>query len=214
MEHGLARFAPLTGVAAVLAWIAGVIVSESDAPGDDAPGAELVAYFSDEDWSILGGGGLFALGSALFIWFLASLVGRLRAAGDDGRLGSIAFAGGVAMAVTAACITVPVVAAALAVENRDATFSPEVAEALWVLGDGFIVVAMLMAFTFMAATALAILRTKAFSLWFGWLTALMALTLLILPVGWAVLIWGIPLWTLIVSIWIFVAQGRPAAETA
>lgn len=210
MGQGLARFAPLTGAAAVVLWLAGVLVSQIDRPEDDAPGSELASYFADKEGPILLGGGLFILGSALFIWFVPSLGARLRAAGDDGRLASIAFAGGAAMAVAIACVTVPASAGALAVDNMDRALSAEAAETLWVLPDGFFIVAELMAFTFLAASALAILRTKAFPTWFGWLTALVALGLLILPVGWAFLIWGVPLWTLVVSIWLFVTEPREA----
>ena len=35
----LARFAPLMGVAAVVLWPAAVIVTESNSPGDKAPGS-------------------------------------------------------------------------------------------------------------------------------------------------------------------------------
>jgi hypothetical protein len=204
------------GAAAVVLWIAGVLVSQIDRPHDDAPGSELASYFADKEGPILLGGGLFVLGSALFLWFVPSLGARLRAGGDDGRLASIAFAGGAAMAVTIACITVPASAGALAVDNMDRTLSAETAETLWVLPDGFFLVAELMAFTFLAATALAILRTKAFPTWFGWLTALIALGLLILPIGWAFLIWGVPLWTLVVGIWLFMTQEEeaPASATA
>lgn len=94
------------------------------------------------------------------------------------------------MAVTIARVTVPASAGALAGENMDRTLSAEAAETLWVLPDGFFLVAELMAFTFLAATALAILRTKAFPTWFGWVTALAAVVLLILPIGWAMLKWG------------------------
>ena len=62
--------------------------SESDSPDDDAPGTELAAYFADHEAEIFIGAGLFCLGSALFIWFMASLAAhfrrrrRRRASGD------------------------------------------------------------------------------------------------------------------------------------
>ena len=211
--QGLARFAPLTGVAAIVLWIVGVIVAESDSPDDDAPGTEIAAYFADHDTEIFVGAGLFCLGSAMFIWFLSSLAAYFRAAGDDGRLATVMVSGGVATAATLALIAAPDVAGALAVENSDRELSPAAAETLSVMGDGFFVVAELLAVALLGAAALMILRTKAFPTWVGYVTALFTVGLLVLPIGWAFLIWGMPLWTLVTSIWIFMRERQPATVT-
>ena len=208
--QGLARFAPLTGVAAVVLWILGVIVSESDTPDQDAPGAEIAEYFADKEGTIFVGAGLFCLGSVLFIWFLSSLAAHLRRAGDDGRLATIMVSGGVATAATLSLVTAPSVAGALAVDNLDRSLAPETAETLWVMGDGFFVVAEILAVALLGAAALAILRTRAFPAWVGYVTALFAVGLLVLPIGWAFLVWGIPLWTLVLSVWAFRNEGRGA----
>ena len=212
-SQGLARFAPLTGVAAVILWVVGVIVAESDTPADDAPGTELATYYANHDGKIFVGAGLFCLGSALFIWFLSSLAAHFRSAGDDGRLATVMVSGGVATAAAIALVTAPPVAGALADENSDRALSPEAAETLWVLGDGFFVVAELLAVALLGAAALMILRTRAFPAWFGYVTGLFAVGLLILPVGWAFLVWGVPLWTLVTSVWIFL-RGRQAVPAA
>ena len=206
--QGLARFAPLTGVAAVVLWILGVIVSESDTPDQDAPGAEIAEYFADKEGTIFVGAGLFCLGSALFIWFLGSLAAHFRRAGDNGRLVTVMVSGGVATAATLALVTAPSVAGALAVENLDRTLDPATAETLWVMGDGFFVVAELLAVALLAAAALLILRTRAFPAWVGYVSALFAVGLLVLPIGWAFLVWGVPLWTVVLSVWTFLKEGR------
>jgi hypothetical protein len=205
----LARFAPLTGVAAVVLWVAGVIVAESDSPEDDAPGTELVAYLEDHEAEIFVGAGLFCLGSALFIWFLASLAAHFRRAGDDGRLATVMVSGGVATAATIALVSAPNVAGALAFDNADRVLSPETAETLTVLGDGFFVVAELLAVALLGAAARMILRTGAFPRWVGYVTALFTIGLLVLPIGWAFVVWGIPLWTVVLSIWVFVREREP-----
>ena len=210
-SQGWARYAPLTGVAAVVLWIVGVIVAESDTPADDAPGTELAAYYSNHEGKIFVGAGLFCLGSALFIWFLSSLAAHFRRAGDDGRLATVMISGGVATAASIALVTAPPVAGALAFDNDDRSLSPEAAETLWVLGDGFFVVAELLAVALLGAAALMILRTKAFPVWFGWVTAVFTLGLLVLPVGWAFLVWGVPLWTIATSVWVFMREGRGTA---
>jgi hypothetical protein len=211
---GLARYAPLMGVAAVVLWVIGVIVLESgDTPGDEAPGAEIAAYFESDSTRILLAASAVGLGSAAFIWFLGSLTARLRATDQDGRLSSIVFAAGTAAATMWACVVAPAAAGALAYDNRDRDLSPATAEVFDLLGDGFFLVAEFIAVAFMGAAALAILRGRAFPAWFGWLTALVAIVLIIGPIGWAALIFGIPIWTLIVSVWLFSARADGEAPT-
>jgi hypothetical protein len=206
---GLARYAPLTGLGAVVLWIVGIVVSETgNPPGDKASGAEIAASFDRDSTRILIAATLFGLGSAAFIWFLGSLTARLRATVGDGRLASIVFAAGTAAATMWACVVAPSAAGALAFENRNRDLSPAAAEALEVLGDGFFLVAEFLAVAFMGAAALAILRGRAFPAWFGWVTALIAVVLIVGPIGWAALILGVPLWTIVVSVWLFVTQER------
>ena len=69
------RFAPLTGVGAVVLWIVG-LVTMGDVAGK-SKGSELLAYYRDNDNRILVGFVVFAIGVALFIWFLGSLRRRL-----------------------------------------------------------------------------------------------------------------------------------------
>ena len=59
-----------------------------------------------------------------------------------------------------------------------------------------------------------ILRTRAFPAWVGYVTAVFTVGLLVLPIGWAFLVWGVPLWTLTMSIWVFVRERRPPAPAA
>ena len=95
----------------------------------------------------------------------------------------------------------------MAGSNLDRELSPEAAETLWVLGGGFFVVAEFVGVAFPGATALAILRSRAFPTWLGWVTALMAVVLIFVPIGWAILIFALPLWTLIVAVWMYAKAG-------
>jgi hypothetical protein len=48
------RFAPFTGIAAVLFWVLGVVIVESgDTPGDDATAAALVLLIPPIGWAAL-----------------------------------------------------------------------------------------------------------------------------------------------------------------
>ena len=72
---GLVRWAALGGVAYVVLFILGVIVSDSGQPDFDAPPAEVIKYWSDSgnrDQAALGWG-LIVLGVFFFLWFLGAL---------------------------------------------------------------------------------------------------------------------------------------------
>ena len=74
----LERFAPLTGVLAVVLWVIGVIVLETAVEMKDP--ATLLDSYRTEESSIVLGGFLWVLGTFFFFWFLGSLRARLAAA--------------------------------------------------------------------------------------------------------------------------------------
>ena len=72
------RYAPLTGVLAVVFWVIGTIVRET-AVEMKTP-ATLLDSYRTEEGSILLGGFVWLLGTLFFFWFLGSLRARLAAA--------------------------------------------------------------------------------------------------------------------------------------
>ena len=93
---GLARWAALGGVAYVVLFIVGVIVSDSGQPDFDAPPAEVIKYWSDggnRDQVALGWG-LIVLGVFFLLWFLGALRVFLRRVDADGLLTTLAMVGG------------------------------------------------------------------------------------------------------------------------
>jgi hypothetical protein len=103
-------------------------------------------------------------------------------------------------------------AGALAYDSLERTLEPGAAEALFVLGQGFFVVAEFVAVAFMASAGLAILRSNLLPRWLGWVSLVLALILIISPIGWAALYLGIPLWALVIGIWLMTQS--PAVHTA
>jgi hypothetical protein len=204
------RFAPLTGVVAVVFWVIGVLINEvaGDSPDDDAPAEEFAAYFEDETGSIYGGFFFFGLGTLFFLWFLGSLRAALaRAEGGVARLASLAFAAGVGTAIFIFGFVAPELAGAIAADNSDRDLSPQTAEALFHIGVGFFAAAEFIAVVLLVATAVLILRTRIFPVWLAWANIVLAIGLLIFPIGWAVLIFGLPLWVLVVS-WLLFQRGE------
>jgi hypothetical protein len=66
----------------------------------------------------------------------------------------------------------------------------------------------------LAASALIVLRTGVLPVWMGWLELLIALGLLIVPIGWAFLLFGVPLWLLLASVLLYVRATALPGETA
>ena len=79
------------------------------------------------------------------------------------------------------------------------------------VGDAFFGGVELFAIPLTAATALVILRYGALPRWFAWVSLALALILVIFPIGWLGVIVGLPLWTLVASVLLYL---RPAGEPA
>src|SRR5919202_2343198 len=200
------RHAPLTGIAAVVLWVVGILVGNDETNKDT--GAEILAAVRDNSNRILLSGILFLIGTALFVWFLGTLRSRLLAAeGEPGRLAATAFAGGVATAVCLALFPGPDMAAAI---NKD-DLDPSAASAMHKLGDAFFIGAEYLAPVLLVASALAAFRYGVLPRWLAWVSLVFALVLLIGPIGWAALIFAVPLWVVVVSILLWRWWPRTAA---
>jgi hypothetical protein len=204
------RLGPLAGIIAVALFVVGVAVIEGGgAPGDDATPQEYLSYYQDDDDTILLGGVLFQLGAVFFLWFLGHLRARLAAAeGGVHRLTAIAFGGGL-VAVTCALL-IPGADQAGALSNDQIT--GDAAVVFNNFGDAFFIAAEFAAAVLLAATALVVLATRALPRWLAWVSLVVALWLLIAPIGWAALIFAVPVWTIVVSLLLFMrpVAGEPA----
>jgi hypothetical protein len=212
-----ARFAPLAGVVAVILWLIGVVVIESAAgtPDEDAGPQEFARYFNDDSGPILGGAFLFMIGSAVFLWFLGSLRARVAALeGGVGRVASIVFAAGVVTATMSLGFMAPEAAGAFASQEIEGGIDPAAAQALGVLGDGFFIGAEAAVAVFFLAAWIAGLRTRAIPVWLAWASLVLGIAAFVPWVGWAVFIWGLPLWVLIASIWMFMRPVEPVTRMA
>lgn len=205
--RGLAsgRYTPLAGALAVVLWVVGIIIGES-AVDDGSPGT-LLASYRNEEGQILLGGFLWLLGTFFFFWFLGSLRSRLRATEDrDTRVTSVAYAGGVAAGVFGFAMPGPDMSAAIA---DGADLSAPAATAINVIADVFFIGAEMSAAVLLAAVGLLALR-GAFPRWVGWVSLFVALVLIVLPIGWAGLIFAFPLWMLLMTYLLW--RGAPARE--
>jgi hypothetical protein len=203
------RLSPLAGFVAVVLWVVGVILSTHNGPPDHATDAQMLAYYQHESNYILTGGFLFMLGTLFFLWFAGILRARLlEAEGAPGTFSAIAFAGAVAGSVFA--VAIPLADIAGAVNKND--ISAPTAATFHRISDGFFVGAEMMAVLLFAATALLAFRTAILPKWFAALMVLVAIVLIVGPIGWAGLIFGVPIWTLITAV--LLLRKKPAESGA
>jgi len=199
------RWATLSGALAVPFWIAAVILISVKAEGSKGPKI-LVSYQQHSD-GILLAGLLWSIGVLLFIWFLGSLrTHYLATEGDPGRIAALAYGGGIAASVIAMLIPVADEVGALNKNDIDASG----AAVLHHFSDAFFVATEYTLPILFFSSAIMALRYAALPKWLGWLSALIGIVLLIGPIGWAAFIFATPIWTLIVSIWLWRRTEQPS----
>ncbi|HUG30065.1 MAG TPA: hypothetical protein VMQ65_06105 [Candidatus Limnocylindria bacterium] len=192
------RYAPWTGVLAVVMWVVGFLVMVSSGMvAQDASPEEVLAHYQSNGGPVIAGSYVFMLGTLVFLWFLGSLVTSLRSAeGGVGSVASIAFGGGLAMAVCALLLPSGGVTLALAAGTMTATS----ADALRHLPGVFYIGVELFATVLVAATGLVALRTAILPRVLAWVSLVLAVVLLIPPIGWAGVLLGFPVWVVAVSL--------------
>jgi hypothetical protein len=213
MPDRFERFSALAGLLAVALWIVGIAAIGGGHPGlpgglPEESAEEVLAHFRENEDAAVSGGWLFMLGSLAFLWFAGILRGWLaRAEGGTGTFASIAFAGGVATGVFALGVPTGGVVAALGVDQLGA---PEAA-ALNALEAAFFLGAELAAIVLLAACAVVALRTAAMPRWWAAASILLAVWLVIGPIGWVGLLVGLPAWTVVTSVMLVYNGGRASA---
>lgn len=200
------RFAPLTGIVAVVLWVVGTIIAESTEISQKDTGEEVLAVFRDDTNTILTGGIIFLFGVVFFIWFLGSLRARLLLAeGGLGRLTAIAYGSGLLAALCLLFQVAPFVQGAL--DEDDLEAGP--AQTLQVISEAFFGGAEITLIPMFVAVGLLTLRTRVLPVWLGWVSLVIALVLVIIPIGWAGVVFLFPLWTIVTSVLLFLRPLPP-----
>jgi hypothetical protein len=194
------RYAPLTGVAAVVLWVVGTFLTEKDDRPNGKNTLAIVAWVDKNSTSLIVGAVIFGFGVLLFLWMLGSLRAAIVAAeGGTGRLATLAFGSGVA---TSVCLLMTYMSHAQAAFDVDNT-SPTSVDALVHMGDAFFGGVELFSIPLLVATGLATLRFGVLPRWLGWASLALALVNAIPPIGWLGVFLGLPLWVLITAVLLF-----------
>ena len=178
------------GLASVALWVVGLFLGQgaTTSLADNASDTQVLAWVKGNDVKIIVGGWLFVSGCMLFVWFAALLRERLVAS----TAATLVYTGAVMMAVFGS-LTQSDLPSAI---DKD-SLTPATAGALHHLGDlGFMGVELTLVLFFGAIAVLAF-RTDALPRWWGIVSAILGVVAFIGPIGWAVVIFGVPVWTLV-----------------
>jgi hypothetical protein len=210
---GWSRWAPLSGIAFVVAYVVGMILVRT--PDSNDPAETIAAYYaaskSHRVEMIVSAYILIAAG-LLFLWFLSSLRSRLRAAeGGEGTLSTLVFGAGVVFVgmLSVGAVALAAVPGAISFGENGDIFGADAVQTAQSLGWGAILIGgMLSAAVMIFAASILTLRTGALPKWSAWVGILAAIALLF------ALVWipqiALLIWALCVS---GAMLARPAVTT-
>ena len=209
MTDRLERFGLLAGALAAVLWTVGVFVLEGAGnPAGPANGDEIAEFYRDDRVAILIAATLHGLGGVLFLWFVAALRSVLEAAGAPRWLATGMLVGGTAGGAMMLLLT--------GGQSTGATtdkelVTPDTAIVFWRLAHGVFIAAELALAVFLGALSILALRRLVFPRWLGWFGLVVTILLLIPPIGWAALLFLLPIWLVAASV---VLWRRPRGELA
>jgi hypothetical protein len=211
MSTRFERSSALSGVLAVVLWVVGLVTSIglSDSISDSATNAQVLTWVKGNANTILVGDWLYMLGCAAFLWFLATLRGRIATVeGGVGTVAGIVFGGGVATAVLG--MLMPSGDIAIAINKNDVSAST--AGALHATTNMFFVGVEMAAIVLIAGVAVASFRTAVVPRWWGVVGLVLAVVLAIGPIGWLGVIFGMPIWTLVTTGLVTIRRPEPVEK--
>jgi hypothetical protein len=201
MRDRLQHFALLTGALAAVLWLASVFVLDGAGnPATPGAGGPIADFYRDNRTSILIAATLHVLGGFLFLWFVSALRPVLDDRGSPSWLTTATLVGGTAggalmLAMTGGQSTGATTDAEL--------LTPDTAIVFWRLAHGFFVAAEVALAVFLGALSVLALRRVVLARWLGWFGLVTTVLLLIPPVGWAALLFLLPLWLIAASVFLW-----------
>jgi len=204
------RWSPLAGVAAVALWIVGLAISDAPDTSTNKTDAEILSVYQHHSNQIIAASWLFMLGCVCFFWFAGMVRSRLvEAENGTNTFSTLAFGG----AVAAAVFGIGTMGGQMAVAINKNDVSPATAGALTHLSDAFFIGVEMTLIVLFVAVAVASFRTRVFPKWWAVLLLIVAVVLVIGPIGWAAVIFATPIWTLGTA-WMLLRPGGPRPQVA
>jgi hypothetical protein len=208
MFNRWSRLAPLTGVVFAVLTLAGIFTG-GESPESNSSAAKVIAYYGTHRSEVETSSILFAFAFLFVVLFAGSLRSYLRQTPSAEGLGALVLAGGVLM--TAGATMGSGMEYGLAHELHH--LGPETAQAVNFLSQEIFLPILAGAFVFGISSGLAILRGARLPKWLGWVAIVMGIAVLIPPASFPALL-AFAIWSIIVSILIYMRTGAPDASLA
>jgi hypothetical protein len=208
MRDRWGRLAPLTGL--VFAVLVVVALFGGSSPNSDASAASVVAFYVKHHTGQNVSGYALAYSAVFLLFFAAVLRSRLGSGSRSDGLMSLGFGGAVVLAIGLAVAAV----STLALTDVPTKISPISEQALNVVSNdfpfAFIQIGMA---AFFVGYGIAIVRTGALARWLGWVAIVLAILAAVPMIFWFALL-GLPAWSAIVGVLLFIREGRAPAPPA
>lgn len=175
------RWSPLAGVLAVAGMVAGFGIN-SGSPDTNDSDAKIVAYLAGHSHQVrnLAGFLLFLAGILFLLVFFWALRARIATAeGGPGRLAALAYGSGVASAVLWLAAAIFFTGPSITANDTSKFRDPSAYRSMNDIGYEFWVGAVVVGALVVWATSAAVLRTRLLPRWFGWLSILVGVLLLL-----------------------------------
>jgi len=174
------KLAAAGGIIGVVLFVIAIIILGTP-PDIDASAQTVADFFQDNRDQVLWATFLQGLGVIAIIWFIGALGAAMRDAGE-GRLAAVM---GIAFAITFSIGAVAALArGALAFSIAEAT-DPGISLAFYRMGGYLDTASNMIGAAFFLAVAGAVVRTGLLAKWWGWVTGLGGLWLIISSTAWA-----------------------------
>jgi hypothetical protein len=207
MLKSLGRWAPLTGAVFAVLFFVGAMVG-GNTPDSDASPQKVVAYFTSHRGHDQTSVFLIAYALVFGLFFAAALRSFLRGRSADGLAG-LGVSGMTVLAAGGATF----LGFDFAASDVPGKISPAALQALNVLQNDVFFALLIGTGVFLIGYGLAIVRSGALPAWLGWVAVPLGV-IAVTPIGWLVLLFALPLWSLIVSVLVFLRQDAPATAAA
>ncbi len=207
MLKSLGRWAPLTGAVFAVLFFVGAMVG-GNTPDSDASPQKVVAYFTSHRGHDQTSVFLIAYALVFGLFFAAALRSFLRGRSADGLVG-LGVSGMTVLAAGGATF----LGFDFAASDVPGKISPAALQALNVLQNDVFFALLIGTGVFLIGFGLAIVRSAALPAWLGWVAVPLGV-IAVTPIGWLVLLFALPLWSLIVSVLVFLRQDAPATAAA
>ena len=206
MNDRLERFGLLAGGLAGGLWLVALFLLEGAGnPSGPESGAEIVEFYRDNRGPILIAATLHGIGGVLFLWFVASLRAVLGTLAAPAWLTAATVIGGTA---GGALMLALMGGQSTGATTDAALLTPDAAIVFWRLAHTFFVAAELALAVFAGAVAILALRRVVLARWLGWFGLAVTILLLIPPIGWAALLFLLPIWLIAVSVVLWRREPR------